>query len=48
MKFYCKYCKLIIVRDMRQKANKIFMTKKGYKSYCDYGKSDVFLQPLKS
>lgn len=45
MKLWCKHCKSIIVRDAREKAFKLFMTKRGYKSYCEKIGKDIYLKP---
>lgn len=47
MKFYCPACKQIVKRDMRSKLGRSFMTKRGYKSYCDEAGRVVFLKPIK-
>jgi hypothetical protein len=47
MKLQCPACKQIIKRDMREKISKLFMTKRGYKSYCDQTGRNVFLKEVK-
>lgn len=44
MKFKCSACKCVVIRDMRLKISKYFMTRRGYKSYCETTGKDVFLK----
>lgn len=45
MKFKCRHCGAITFRDMRLKISKLFMTKRGYKSYCDkFGKTTYLVR----
>lgn len=44
MKLKCPACKCVVIRDMRTKMNKGFMTKRGYRSYCETKGKDVFLK----
>ena len=47
MKFRCRHCGMIFVRDMRFKISKLFMTKRGYKSFCEETLRHTFLVPVK-
>ncbi len=47
MKLKCRHCGTIVDRDMRQKSSKHFMTKRGYRSYCEHTGKDTFLTPIK-
>lgn len=46
MKFICPHCKEIVERDMRLKVSRMFMTKRGYRSYCEETGKDVVMKPL--
>jgi len=45
MKLYCKHCKRVQERDMRLLCSKAFMTKRGYKSYCEKTGRNTLLVP---
>ena len=45
-KFKCNACGMVIIRDMRLLINKYFMTKRGYRSYCEKTGKDVFLKKI--
>lgn len=44
MNLMCPLCKKVIVRDGRKIDVKYFMTKRGYKSWCDKYQKDVFMR----
>ena len=46
MKFICPGCKSTLKRDMRKQENKHFLTKNGYKSYCDFKQKDCICRRL--
>lgn len=48
MKFYCPKCKKTFTRDMRLQMNKIFMTKRGYKTHCDLDNRVSYLKPVQN
>jgi|TARA_B100000315_G_C14478189_1_gene541631 hypothetical protein len=46
MKFKCNACGKIKNVDMRYNISKYFMTKRGYRSYCEKTGRDVFLKKV--
>lgn len=42
----CPYCKKEVKRDMRLKVNKSFMSKKGYKSWCEKKQKYSYLKEV--
>ncbi len=47
MKLYCKYCKTIVNKDARERDFKIFMSERGYKSFCEKTGKNSYLKKVK-
>ena len=47
MKFRCRHCGKVLVRDMRSKVYRESLTKRGYKTYCDVKHRDTFAVRIK-
>ena len=46
MKFRCRHCGKIVSRDLRHNMERLLLTKRGYRSYCDVKSKTTFLIPL--
>jgi hypothetical protein len=46
MKLICPKCKKVVIRDAREKIFKAFMTKRGYKSWCEKYDCYTYLKPI--
>lgn len=46
MRFYCPACKKEIKRDMRRKSERVNLTKRGYKTYCDFSMKTVIAKRI--
>lgn len=47
MIFICPLCKTELERDMRLSINKAFLSKKGYKTFCDNKNKPAYAKPKK-
>lgn len=46
MIFQCRHCKQVLDGDMRNRANRRNLSKRGYRSYCTQKDRTTYLEPV--